>query len=333
MAYPPQIALEFFRGARECERLAHAYLITGAEGSGKRRLAAEVVELINGAPADEVFAGRAPEVYLAGPESKSRRILIEQIRELEQALQMRTSDGRRKVAIISEADRLQPQAANAFLKTLEEPPNNSLLLLLSALPQSLPDTILSRCLEISLAPPNDRTLTPEQTELLQLLEEFDLAGAGGVQPAYRLAQGLQRLLGRCRQAIAEASAAALKGEEVRYKNTTDGEWLGRREEHYNALTESLYLQQRASLIELLLRWWGDVLRVSTGLNPRELPEARAKTESVAARLTSNGILRRIRRLEELRDHLGRNLQEALAIEVAFLQIFRFSLGEKPQNPA
>jgi len=117
VAFAPQIALEFFRGAKERERLAHAYLITGAEGSGKRQLAAEVVKLINGARAEDVFAGVAQEVYLAGPESKSRRIVIEQIRELEHALQMRTRDGRRKVAIVSEADRLQAQAANAFLKT------------------------------------------------------------------------------------------------------------------------------------------------------------------------------------------------------------------------
>jgi DNA polymerase-3 subunit delta' len=324
VAFAPQIALEFFRGARERERLAHAYLITGAEGSGKRRLAADVVELINGAPAEQVFAGQAPEVYLAGPESKSRRILIEQIRELEHALQMRTSDGRRKVAIVSEADRLQSQAAHAFLKTLEEPPNNSLLLLLSALPQSLPDTILSRCIEISLASPNDRELSPEQAELVDLLNQFDLDAAAGVHSAYRLGQGLQRLLGRIRQTIVEANEAAFKREETRYKNTTDGEWLEKREEHYTALTESLYLQQRASLIELLFRWWGDVLRASTGMTPRELPAARGKTEAVAARLTTPEILRRIRRLEELRDQLGRNIQEALAIEVAFLHLFRFS---------
>jgi len=102
------------------------------------------------------------------------------------------------------------------------------------------------------------------------------------------------------------------------------EWLEKREEHYTALTESLYLQQRASLIEFLFRWWGDVLRASTGMTPRELPAARAKTEAVAARLTTPEILRRIRRLEELRDQLGRNIQEALAIEVAFLHLFRFS---------
>lgn len=328
MAFAPQIALDFFRTAKERNRLAHAYLITGAEGSGKRRLAADVVELVNGAPAADVLAGQAPEVYFAGPASKSRRIVVGQIRELEHALQMRTIDGRRKVAIISEADRMQSQAANAFLKTLEEPPNNSLLLLLSALPQSLPDTIVSRCIQISLALPNDRELSPEQNEMIELLDQFDLSSADGVHQAYRLAQAMQRLLGQIRQTIADAHAAALKGEEQRYKNTTDGEWLEKREEHYKALTESIYLQQRASLIEVLFRWWGDVLRASSGMAPRELPAARAKTEAMASRLTTPEILRRIRRLEELRDHLGRNVQEALAIEVAFLRIFRLSLPAK-----
>ena len=52
-------------------------------------------------------------------------------------------------------------------------------------------------------------------------------------------------------------------------------------------------------------------------------KAAASTEAIAARLTTPEILRRIRRLEELRDQLGRNIQEALALEVAFLNVFRF----------
>ena len=155
-----------WRGAQKRSRLAHAYLITGAPGSGKRALAAELAHLVNGAPANEIFAGNAPDVYLASPESKSRGIVIEQIRNLEHALQMRSSDGRRKVAVISDADRMADPAANAFLKTLEEPPNNSLLLLLSSIPESLPETILSRCIEISLASPADTALSTEQAQLL-----------------------------------------------------------------------------------------------------------------------------------------------------------------------
>ena len=152
MAFSPKDAARYLRRAHEQNRLAHAYLISGPPGSGKRTVAAELAALVNGTDADKVFSRHAREIVIAEPESKSRRIVIEQVRELEHALRLQCiSTAAEKVAIISEADRLQPQAANAFLKTLEEPPNNSLLLLLSAMPEVLPDTILSRCISIPLA--------------------------------------------------------------------------------------------------------------------------------------------------------------------------------------
>jgi DNA polymerase-3 subunit delta' len=323
VAFTPQIALEYLRSAQQRSRLGHAYLITGAPGSGKQKLAAGLAQLVNGAAPGDVFEGRAPDVYLAAPGSKSRRIVIDQIRDLEHALRMRANHDRPKVAIIADADRMQLQAANAFLKTLEEPPNNSLLLLLSAIPQGLPDTILSRCIEIPLAAPNESKASPEELELVELLNSIDPAQGGGVHEAYRLAHGFQRLLGQIRQRIQEENDAALKREETRYKNTTDGEWLETRESHYKALTESLYLQRRTHLLETLFLWWGDVLRASARIETRELPAVRNCTAAVAARLTTPEILRRIRRLEELRDHLGRNVQESLALEVAFLNVFRF----------
>ena len=122
MAFSRTTALEYLHRAHEKNRLAHAYLISGPPGSGKQQLAANLASLVNGTPVGDVFSAKAREIFVARPESKSRRIVIEQIRDLEHALQMRASNGRRKVAIISDADRLQPQAANAFLKTLEEPP-------------------------------------------------------------------------------------------------------------------------------------------------------------------------------------------------------------------
>src|SRR5436189_4029115 len=152
MPFSRTTALEYLRRAHQQSRLAHAYLITGPPGSGKQLLAANLASLVNGTPAKDVFTAKAQEIFVARPESKSRRIVIAQIRELEHALQMRASNGRRKVAIIPDADRLVAQAANAFLKTLEEPPKDSLLLLLSALPEALPETILSRCCGISLEP-------------------------------------------------------------------------------------------------------------------------------------------------------------------------------------
>ncbi len=323
MSFSPEAAFQYLRRAHEQERLAHAYLISGAAGSGKRALASRLANLVNGTEAEDVFSGNASDVFLAEPSSKSRRIVIEQVRTLEHALQMRATGGRRKVAIVSDADRLQPQAANAFLKTLEEPPNDSLLLLLSALPEALMDTIRSRCVPIPLATPAGIAPSAEETELVALLSEIGGPASSGVQGAYRLAQGFQRLLGRLREGIQTENAAALKAEEERYKKTTDGAWLDEREDFYKAMNESLYVQRRADLVEVLFRWWSDVLRACEGLAGSELPAAAGKTQEIAGKLTTTDCLRRLRRLEELRDQLGRNIQEALAVEVAFLSVFRF----------
>ena len=151
MAFTSLGAFEYLSRAHERGRLGHAYLISGPAGSGKRGLASQLSNLVSGAESDDIFGSPPPGVYLAEPESKSRRIVIDQVRVLEHALQMRSANGHRKVAIMVDADRLQPQAANAFLKTLEEPPNDSLLLLLSSMPEVLPDTILSRCVAVPLA--------------------------------------------------------------------------------------------------------------------------------------------------------------------------------------
>jgi DNA polymerase III subunit delta' len=321
MAFSRKTAVKFLRRAHEQKRLAHAYLISGPAGSGKREVAAELASTVNGTRADDVFSSKAREIFVAEPESKSRRILIEQVRQLEHGLQMRGAEGRRKVAIIVEADRLQTQAANAFLKTLEEPPGNSLLLLLSALPEALPDTIVSRCIAIPLAVNGEGIEMPERAELVEVLRATAREKTWSVQQAYRVAQGLQSLLANVREEIKTRTAEALKNEEARYRNSTDGSWLEDREEYYKALTESLYIQRRAMLVEVLLEFWSDVLRACTKVTGRNLSAAKKETAALAERFTASEVLRRIQPLEELRDNLGRNIQEALAFEVSFLKVF------------
>ncbi len=321
MAFSRRAALGYLRRAHEQNRLAHAYLISGPQGSGKRVLAAELASLVNGTKVSDVFSAQAREIFIAQPESKSRRIVIEQIRSLEHALQMRAPNERRKVVIIVDADRLQPQAANAFLKTLEEPPKDSFLFLLSALPEALPETILSRCIAIPLAPNGQPQNRVEEEKLVKLLQQAAREQSWGIQYAYRLAQEFQRLLRAVREQIKDETDQALKQEETRYKDSTDGAWLEEREQYYRALTESLYLQRRAGLIEVLFAWWSDVLRSSNGVENSNLSNAGKETGALARRFSTVEILRRVRCLEELRDHLSRNIQEALAIEVAFLGIF------------
>src|SRR6266480_5550124 len=91
MGFSRTAALGYLRRAHEQNRLAHAYLISGSQGSGKQLLAAELASLVNGTKATDVFSSKAREIFVAQPQSKSRRIVIGQIRNIEHALQMRAS--------------------------------------------------------------------------------------------------------------------------------------------------------------------------------------------------------------------------------------------------
>lgn len=319
MAFSQHTALEFLRRAHQQQRLAHAYLITGPAGSGKRSLAIQIAEMVNPAVRER---GGSRDLHIAEPESKSRRIVVEQIRELEKELQMRSSSGARKVGIIFDADRLQVQASNAFLKTLEEPPNNSLLLLVTSQPQMLLDTIISRCIPLQLSTATKPPLSPAQLRLLELLERyFEIPGAGLPQ-IFGLVREFTLLLQERRKEIQEETAAELKKEQALYKQATDSaKWLEEREEYFKALNESRYVQQRFALVDTLLQWWADVLRLQNGGPELDYPGQAAATERLAVLYPTHEVLARISQLEELRENLNRNVQEQLALEVAFLKAF------------
>jgi DNA polymerase-3 subunit delta' len=321
MAFSPDKALDYLQRAQKNERLAHAYLISGPAGSGKSAVAAGLAAALNDTTPEKVLNARAPDVFITEPTSRSRRIVVDQIRSLERGLRLHTADGRKKIAIIRDADRMQPQAANAFLKTLEEPPENSLLLLLTALPEALPETIVSRCLSLPLQIPSETEQSSEEKELLRLLCATAEDERGGIARAYRVSQGILRLLDSVREEIKEKHAAAQKSEEQRYRQTTDGTWLDEREDYYKAMTESLYRQSRSRLLETLFLWWADVLRARVGVDGRALPVCEKATARTAATLKTTDVFKRFRRLEEMRDQLNTTAQEALVLEVACLRVF------------
>jgi len=314
-------AFHLLQRAQSHDRLAHAYLLTGPIGSGKRALAARVCELLMGA---KVPGFENPDVHLIEPESKSRRILIEQIREFEHSLQMRSLLGGQKVGVIVDADRLNPNAANAFLKTLEEPPGHTHLLLLSSVPEQMLETILSRCLEVPLRPVEARALSEVQTRLLAALKEHARHATPGLVEALGMVREFQSLLAEARAGIQEEMDAALKAEEQHYKQTSDARaWLDDREDYYKALIESRYQGMRQSLLETLEQWWADALRQQAdATTPLDHPGFAAETSALAQRHSTPALLRKAAALEKLRGHLNNpGVQEGLALECAFLHAF------------
>ncbi|MEI6416397.1 MAG: DNA polymerase III subunit delta', partial [Verrucomicrobiota bacterium] len=138
MAFSKNKALALLKNASQEKRLGHAYLITGSFHDGMETIAEELACMV--LPCSLLEVKMHPDVHMVEPESKSRKILTEQMRHLEEALHLKPQQSDYKVAIIHDAERMMPSAANAFLKTLEEPPDQTLLLLTTSLPEALLET-------------------------------------------------------------------------------------------------------------------------------------------------------------------------------------------------
>lgn len=319
MAFPPNLALKHLFDAHDADRLAHAYLLCGPRGSGKNEVLSGIASRILGTDPGALMSH--PDLHVTEPESKSRRILIEQIRRLEHALRSKPSAGSRKIAVIREADRLQPQAANAFLKTLEEPPPGSHVLLTSSSPDALLSTILSRCLVVSLQPGPPAPPDETETELLDALESALKNSVSPTTAAFSLARAFLDVLGRERERVRDEGMEILKAEQSHYKQATDGSWLEEREEQIKAMSESAALRRRSELIQVLANWFADVLRVQNG------SEAVFPRPAIREFATANSRIRVLRQVEALEftiTDLDRGVQEALAVEVGFLKLFTAS---------
>lgn len=151
--------------AHQAGRMPHALLIHEAPGTGGDWLAQWVARLVlcqsaTGAPCGacpachKIATAQHPDLLIVQLIEESQQIRIEQIRELSAELSLTAHQGSYKVAILSPADTLNRFAANALLKTLEEPPPRTLLMLVVSQPSRLPATILSRCQRVQIRAPS-----------------------------------------------------------------------------------------------------------------------------------------------------------------------------------
>ncbi len=315
MPFSKESALERLNEARRAGRLAHAYLLTGPVGSGKSWLAERIAALLLECAPQHVIAH--PDLRVVQPESKSRRIVIDQIRELEHSIQRKPLLARSKVAIIHDADRMQPQAANAFLKTLEEPPPGSLILLLSTVPEAILETVLSRCVETALQPSAKQQSTLEEKAILRALEECLISERKpGPAAAFRLARAVQDILSEMRERIATEYEKVLRKETARYKQACeDSSWFEERAGQVKALVEAGVLRERERVLQAVFDAFGEALRAQHGV-PVENPIVTALSRKFSAK----DLLRCLDTLELLRRRLALGVQESLAFESGFLEM-------------
>ena len=315
MAFSKESALNLLLSTYEEGRLAHAHLFTGAVGSGKSWLAEHLAARLLGC--DPHTVETHPDAHFLGPESKSRKIVIDPIRELEHTLHQKPLLGNNKVAIISDVDRLQPSAANAFLKTLEEPPSGTFIILTTPLPEEVLETIISRCLLIAL----QGTPAIPSEDSRRVMEAFSSAlldtPAPTVATAFRFARTLQETLNRIRERVTGEHQALLKDESRRYKDVMDKDafshWLEERENQIKALSEATAIRERNHLLQAVFEILGDVLRVQQGL-PALLPSS----EQIAKRYSPEEIFSRIDAWEEMRRRLSISINEPLMLETGAL---------------
>jgi DNA polymerase III subunit delta' len=150
--------------ARAANRVPHALLIHESPGAGGQWLAFWVARLLLCtaeqkpcgvcAACKNASENRHADMTVVQPTEESRQIRIEQVRDVCAELALTSYQGGYKVGIITPADSMNRFAANALLKTLEEPPRNTMLILVVSQPSRLPATIMSRCQRINIRPPD-----------------------------------------------------------------------------------------------------------------------------------------------------------------------------------
>jgi DNA polymerase-3 subunit delta' len=303
-------------------RLAHAYLFTGPTGIGKRLFADELAKALlcevrtgNLEACDRcqsciLFdAGTHPDfIAVARPPDKNE-LPVEVMRELCRGFSLKSARGRAKIAVLNDADDLNDESANCFLKTLEEPPPLSVFFLVGTSPEAQLPTVVSRCQVVRFSPLPDALVA-------DILREHGVEDDRLAEHAVKLARGSagQAL------ALADAELWAFR------KKLIDGltrsqpdtaelakEWLAFTEE---AGKEAPPQRRRTqAVLRLLIEFFDDALAVSLGAQPRlGEPEELAALGKVVKRADDEKLVKVLQRCLEADMQTERYIQLALVQE-------------------
>ena len=314
------VASEFLRSTLTSGHAAHAYLLTGPPRVGKRTLATRhAAALICQKPLEHRLCGacrsclqvaqdRHPDVRITELAEGKKNISIDQIRQLEHAAALRPYEAEVKLLLIIDAHTLSTEASNALLKTLEEPPEDTTLILTAADASQVLPTIASRCQEIPLRP----------VPAAEIEAALEVLGADAARAT---------LLARLSGGRPGWAISAL----------TDEASLGRRETQLESLEELLGRVPAARLpaaaaitdaaaardvLDLWQTWWRDALLVAEGCGDLIANVDRVESLRRAQRGGASTVacLQAIRCLQETRDQIEANANVRLAMESLLLDL-------------
>lgn len=324
MPFSSAQALALLKHAHASGRMPHALLITGAPEFGTNRLALDLAHYLCGAHAETLENLMHPNCCVIRPGSKIRTITMSAIRSIEPFLTMCLPPGETKLVIVSEADRLSDDSANAFLKTLEEPPPQTLIVLISELPSRLLPTIRSRCIRLDLSVPDAGERISEAQRRFLPAVRTALAHLGSDVAALALRADFQDLLVSEREEITERITSALKAEAKNIAEGTDvRDWEAQRKDATAAMIETEYLARRTQMLELLTLCLGQA--VLTASHAPDVKPIAPEIEKIAGNFSVANLIARMNAANDLQKELIYNVQEALTLDVRFTQI----IGSSP----
>lgn len=305
-------AVSVLRRSISMGRVSHAYLFSGIEGCGKKKTALAFVQAVFCGKDEacgvcpsckKIASGQHPDLHILEPDGAF--IKIDQVRELQKELSYRAFEAPKKACIIDGAEKLNQSSGNALLKTLEEPPGDALMILITPERSAVLQTILSRCQTIEFQP------LPAQ-----LVEERLVRDHFAPETA-RVAASLSG--GSLRRGSEIAADGVLEGrvgflERVLALNLKEIGTLFAAAEEFAADKEGL-----PGFLELLLSFLRDVLIY------RSTPDALANADLAhlvareAERCPEPRIMELIEQLIAMRRMLVRNVNARLALEVFFMR--------------
>ena len=297
-------------------RLAHAYLFSGPDGVGKRLVALALARAIvcheqrgcgDCQACRKIDHRNHPDLHVLEPDGNS--IKIEQVRSLQKDLNLKPLEAPRKICLIEAADSMTLGAANALLKTLEEPRGDTLLILLSAHPNRLLETIRSRCQALPF------TRHPNSRIQAQLEKQLDIDPTASHVLAALSEGSFKKAFGKDRELYLEERRKLLKT----LTGLSPGSILPILDFAEQIAADKTVLPD---ILEIFQAFYRDVMMMLQGRGDDDLVNLDLKDtiERVSGRENIASVLAKLEALFAVRRQLDRNVNRQLAMEVLLLKL-------------